>query len=155
MTDPFTSLSLATSIFQILDCSATLLKQAHGIHKARNGSPAELQSLEASVSRLQRLSADLDTSNLNKTMDILFKDQQEATKLADSCKSLATKFIEVLQEYKPSKQQSIRKSFKLAAKYEWQKDKLATYEQELKNKQDDARDFMIQTLCESFGPLNV
>ncbi len=152
MLDPLTSLTLATSILSIIEFSGKVLTRANRIRKSPDGTAIEIQELEYSVSRLLKLSSSLNTSKLRKDETILSEDQEEAIKLGNSCKSLATEITETLQGYKPGGQQGKRTGFKLALKYEWQKDKLATCEKDLKNKQEEARDFIIRTLCELCFP---
>ena len=148
MLDPFTSLSLATSIFQILDFSGTLLKRANQIRTSQDESLADLRALEDSVSHLRKLSANLDTSKIDDNGASLSGDQAEAARLAKSCKTLADRITLALQEFKVKGQPGRMKSLILAMKLETQKGKLGIYEEELKRKQQEVRDFVLQMLCE-------
>ena len=148
MLDPFTSLSLATSVFQILDFSGTLLKRAHRIRKSQNGSAAELQDLENSVSQLLRLSANLDIPKLDEDRASFSEDQNEAVKLAESCKTLAEKVTTTLQEFRLGDQPGKMKSFMLAVKLERQRSKFAAFEKAVEHKMADVRDFILKAICE-------
>jgi hypothetical protein len=148
MLDPFTSLSLATSIFQILDFSGTLLKRANRIRISQDGCAAELQALEDSISRLLKLSANLYIHRPNEDATSLSEDQSEAVKLAESCKALAEKVAATLQELKLGDQHGKMKSLMLAMKLERQKGKLAASEKALEHKKADVRDFILKAICE-------
>ena len=148
MLDPLTSLSLASSIIQILDLAGTLLERAHRIRRSQDGSVAELQALESSVTRLLSLGASVDIPTPQEELN-LSKDQQQAFKLAESCKALAHSITATLEGLKLGEQQGKMKSLMLAMKMERHKSKFTTFEKQLDQKQTEVRDFILMALSES------
>jgi hypothetical protein len=149
MPDPFTSLSIASAIFQILDFAGTLLERAYRIRKSSHGAVAEVEALQSSTAQLLQLSTSLDVPTAQAQESGLSNDQKQAIKLAESSKALSEKITGSLQELEIGDHQGKRQSLALALKLERQKSKHAGFAKELEHKQAEVRDFILHTLCES------
>ena len=164
MLDPFTSLSVASSVVQFVEFSGTLIENAQKIYKSSDRVPAEVSQLEESLARLQEIANTLDISVENETKEIAntlgicvgdetnrnvlyTPDQRSAARLADSCKSLAEKFQVTFRDFKPQESLSKMKSLKLAFRLERKKGELATYEKELDGLRADIIVHVLNSVC--------
>lgn len=114
--DPFSALSIATSVLQFIDFTAKLLSSSSEIFKSVHGASSGALALESSCSTMKTLSERLSSSTETPVGEFACK----MKKLADDCKVDCDALLAMLQKLKIQGQKSRRwKSLKAALKTVW------------------------------------
>ncbi|KAJ4422113.1 hypothetical protein N0V82_003196 [Gnomoniopsis sp. IMI 355080] len=115
--DPFSSLSIATSVLQFLDFTAKLLSSSNEIFRSAHGSSSKALALESSCSAMKALSAKLGSSTSAPAGGELGAKMRN---LANDCKSDCDALVVILQKLKVECQKNRRwESLKAAIKTVW------------------------------------
>lgn len=114
--DPFSALSIATSVLQFLDFTAKLLSSSSEIFKSVQGASSGTLTLESSCSVMQTLSERLSSSTETQEGEFAVK----MKKLADDCKVDCDALLAMLHKLKVGCNKNRRwESLKVALKTVW------------------------------------
>lgn len=126
--DPFSTLSIATSVVQFVDFAGKLLSSSNEIFHSVHGSSSSNSALESYCTTIKDLSAKLGSS-VDTSQGAL---AQNVKSLADDCKSDCDALLAMLQNMKVKSQKSRRwKSFQVALKTQWGARKLREFEERM------------------------
>lgn len=115
MADPLTSLGLASRLIQFVDFSCKLFQGTRSIYKSATGSSEENSSLHFIVADVQRLSQGIEASESH---------PEDLRRLAIEIKRLSEELLGALEELRLKEKKTKWKSFQLAMREVWNKQKL-------------------------------
>lgn len=123
--EPFSALTVASTVVAFVDFTSKLISKTHAIHK---GVAVEQREVAGASRRLRELSADLQkalhtTAQYAKTAK-LSKSEMALAEVASECQRLAEKFEAEVEQLIPVPGQSPWKSFRQAFKSVWSKEEL-------------------------------
>lgn len=114
--DPFSALSIATSVLQFLDFTTKLLSSSSEIFRSVHGASSSTLALESSCSAMKALSEKLSSSTETQCGEFALK----MKKLADDCKADCDALLAILQKLKVECHKNRRwESLKVALKTVW------------------------------------
>ena len=146
MLDPFTSLSLASAIIQLVDFSSKLVNKSTEIY--RSSALQENVELEKVAEDLKRLNANL----LPKSPPSGFhakpvsEDERALTQLAAQSKAISDELIAILQDLKVRCPHQKWQSFRQALKCVRKKNKVHALETNLKNLQENINGHLLKIM---------
>lgn len=94
MLDPFTSLSVATSVVQFIDFAAKLVSQAGEIYSSADGITVEYAELDAVARNMVQLDQDLRRGEGTTGLD------RETREICSACRTSAAELIEAIDGLK-------------------------------------------------------
>ena len=118
--DPFSALGLASNVVQFIDFGSKLISESHTIYKSASGSSTGSIELELIYSDLNELTKGLQSATQS-NRQLLSADEAALRQLADSCSTVATELLNVVNTLKVDKNSKHRKwqSFRQAIKSVW------------------------------------
>jgi len=117
--DPFSALSLATSIVQFVDFATKIVHGAHQIYQTGAGAAAENADIELCASELHNLCTRLDVSKLPHPRSA---DDDALCRIADRCVSISKELSSLLGKIKAKNPDSKWQCMISAAKTQLKKD---------------------------------
>ncbi|KAJ8068445.1 hypothetical protein OCU04_004001 [Sclerotinia nivalis] len=100
MLDPFSAVSLAAAIIQLVDFSSKVISSAAELHRSSSGALANNLELSTIVSDLSALSNNLEARILHQGKHSCNTDEQAIRSLASECKELSDKLLHDLDGLK-------------------------------------------------------
>ncbi|MCJ1285389.1 hypothetical protein MMC26_004729 [Xylographa opegraphella] len=101
MLDPFTALSLASTVLQFVDFGSKLIKEGSELYHSADGASSANAELEKIAVNLKELTKKLETSSQTETGSTENTEETDALKsLAESCSEAADELLNVLADLK-------------------------------------------------------
>lgn len=122
MLDPLTSLCLASSLAQFVDFSCKLFQGTKSIYKSAIGSSEENACLHLIAADVRRLSSDIE---------VLESHPEALRVLAIETKRVSDELLGVLEDLRIKEKKTKWRSFLLAVKEIWNKEKIAEISERL------------------------
>ena len=137
MLDPLTAISLASAVVQFTDFGIKLVRGSIELYHSADGANAERSNLELNSNRVIKLADKIIFAEHNDDGGPWPEDERQLRELANSCKSIASDLLKVLDELKvkdPAGRGRKWESFKkaVAAQTPHNKNKIADLDKKLR-----------------------
>lgn len=141
--DPLTALGLAAGVVQFVSFAAHLISKTKAVHDSSSGQTDEVVTLEATYTRLQELSQNLETcSRPDPTLEIVegntdyVKNVLAIKDLSRNCEGDCQRLLKIVDKLKTSGDSHHRwQSFRVALRTVWKGNEIAELEQRLHHTQ--------------------
>lgn len=117
--DPFSALSIATSVVQFVDFGVKLISKSKELYRSTDGVLADHAEQAAVATRLRELARLLTPPLPNTSLDKLSLAEKALFEITKECQDLADEFIDALDELRASERRQKWKSFRQALKSVW------------------------------------
>ena len=147
MLDPFTALSLASGVVQLVEFGANLIEKSYEIYRSTSGSSDEVVKLEQMITQFRALTYNLHTATKASPFDQASQDEQNTITLAMSSQHVADDFLALLKDLKiqasPGKIESVKLAYRIGKK----KKQLDNYRKELESLRAALNTQLLSTIC--------
>jgi hypothetical protein len=127
--DPYTALSLASSVVQFVDFGIKLVTDTREIYHSVTGQKKELVDLDIITSNLSQLSTRLETISFAGSVDS--DDEKPLRTLAGSCKDVSEELLTQIRALQTKKPHEKWESFRKALIFVWSEKQVKQLDQKL------------------------
>jgi hypothetical protein len=147
MLEPLTALSVASSVVQFVDYGTGLIDRAYKIYKSSTGSTGETEELEMLVKRFAGQAYIVELFTKTGPLETPSQDEEATIALAKSCRTLADRFLTLLQSLKIQPKAGKVESLALSARIGWKRKDIAQFQHQLEALRADLNTPLLITLC--------
>ena len=152
MLDPFSALSLAATIVQFVDFGSKIVSGAVELYRSTEGSLTNNVELSTIVTDLSAISSGLEVQD-RELSHRFSKDERALANLAVHCKSLADKFLDVLDDLSVKGPHKKWKSVRQALRSVWKENEIRDIQKRLDSFRSQLTLRLLATLRHDSPPL--